>query len=83
MKVVLQTRITPIITVYDSQQPDTAPSDSTFSSRSLLRLLRPVVQLQDDQDRTLLKTGDFYPSLFPLIVLLAVVMVGYLIFRRS
>lgn len=82
MKVVFQTRLTPIMTVYDSEQPDSAPSDSSPTLRLLLRFLKPVIQLQDDQGNPILKTGEFYQSLFSLIVFLAVLAVGYLILRR-
>ena len=83
MKVVMQTRITPVMTVYDSETPESGPSGNSSSVQSLLDLLKPVIQLQDDQGQPILKTGEFYPSLFPLIVLFAVLVVGYLIFRRS
>ena len=82
MKVLVQTRISPIMTVYDSQQPEPSNPGKSSALRTLRRFLKPVIQLQDDSGSPILATGDFYPSLFPLLVLFAVILIGYLIFRR-
>ena len=85
MKILLQTNLTPVLTVYDSQkEEDLEPSDGP-SFKSIYHFLRPVVQLHGDEGSVIYKTGDFYSSaLFytPVVLFGVVLIVAYLIARR-
>lgn len=77
MKVVLQTRFTPILTVYDSDAPP-----STISKKIALQVLKPVVAVTDGNDNVYYKTGDFYPSAFRYVAISALIALGWFVIKR-
>jgi hypothetical protein len=78
MKVFVETKITPIMTVYDSS----APATQGGIGKAIRSALSPVVAVTDDDGNVLYQSGDFYPSLFPYVAigvaLLLILVIGRL-----
>ncbi len=65
MKVLVQTSLTPVLTVYDSSAPSSGGID-------FKKILKPVVQVADDNGNVIYSNGDFYtPWLFYGLIILA------------
>ncbi len=79
MKVLVQTKITPRLTVYDSKAPK-SPTGNAIKDAAL-RFFDPVIAVTDDRGNVLYQTGDFYESRFPLIAG-GIALVGLLFILR-
>ncbi len=80
MKVLVQTKLTPAITIYDSSARDD-PNGSAIK-KAATKFLDPVVAVTDDRGNVLYKSGDFYQSYFPVIAGAVLIGVAYIILRR-
>jgi hypothetical protein len=79
MRVVVETKLTPAMTIYDSTVQATGKG-------GVMKFLDPVVAVTDDNGNVLYQSGEFYESLFPYVAAGAGIAAGiilYLIFREK
>jgi hypothetical protein len=69
MKVYVQTTLTPQMKVYDTSTPTDASSEDSGIGKTIRNMLKPVVQVTDDNDTILYKSGDFYEPVVSYILL--------------
>jgi hypothetical protein len=78
MKILAQTSITPVVTVYDANNQI---QDSPISSL-VKKLLQPVVQVQTDDGQVLYSTGEFKtPVGFYILSGLVIIGTGIILYR--
>ena len=77
MKILTQTKLTPVMTIYDSTAPDTGAGSVVKD------FLQPVISVQTDDGNVIYATGDFYESYFPIVAGVVGAVILGLIIRRA
>lgn len=81
MRILAQTSISPIITVYDTI---TANEPDSPAAKVMKKILAPVVQVQGDDGTVIYKTGEFYnPIGFYVLVGLTIFFIGSYLFKKK
>lgn len=80
MKVLVQTRLTPILTIYDTEAQ--SAGGGSLSYNAVRTVLKPVIAVTTDDGSVLYKTENFYPSYYSYLPYIGIAIAAYFVYRR-